>query len=118
MSTEVGATRRRGKEGLTANGSSEDLFDGLKVKLLSRLVSWILQCFLLADCEAVKLPLPNLFFIALLARVSSLYYCVGCKIHQIRRSMLCFLQLYTKLFLIRHKSCCGQHFNFYSSIGV
>lgn len=53
MSTEVSATRRRGKEGLTANGSSEDLFDGLKVKLLSRLVSWILQCFLLADCEAV-----------------------------------------------------------------
>lgn len=30
MSTEASATRRRGKEGLTANGSSEDLFDGLK----------------------------------------------------------------------------------------
>lgn len=30
MSTEVSATRRRGKEGLPANGSSEDLLDGLK----------------------------------------------------------------------------------------
>lgn len=32
MSTDAGATRRRGKEGLAANGSSEDLLDGIKVQ--------------------------------------------------------------------------------------
>lgn len=31
MSTEAGATRRRGKDGLAANGSSENLVDGVKV---------------------------------------------------------------------------------------
>lgn len=32
MSTDAGATRRRGKEGFAANGSSEDLADGVKVQ--------------------------------------------------------------------------------------
>ena len=32
MSTEAGATRRRGKEGFATNGSSEDLLDGMKVQ--------------------------------------------------------------------------------------
>lgn len=32
MSTEAGATRRRGKEGFPANGSNEDLLDGMKVQ--------------------------------------------------------------------------------------
>lgn len=31
MSTDAGATRRRGKDGFAANGSSEDLVDGMKV---------------------------------------------------------------------------------------
>jgi len=31
MSTESSATRRRGKEGLAANGSSENLLEGMKV---------------------------------------------------------------------------------------
>lgn len=34
MSTDAGATRRRGKEGLAANGSSEDLVDGMKVQFV------------------------------------------------------------------------------------
>lgn len=42
MFIEVSVIRRCGKEGLIVNGLSEDFFDGLKVKLLLRLVFWIL----------------------------------------------------------------------------